>query len=71
VGIVVLTIFVAASLTSTSWASEGAGFFIGIAFPVLLLAATFPLAVGGVALFAETIQLIKERWILFLQRSPC
>jgi hypothetical protein len=51
VGIVALTSFVAAALISTSWVSEGVGFFIVIAFPVLLLGATFPLAVGGIALF--------------------
>jgi hypothetical protein len=50
-GIVALIIIVAAALTSASWASDGAGFFLVIAFPVLLLCATFPLAVGGIALF--------------------
>ena len=52
-GIVALTIFVAAALSSTSWAPEGAGFFIVTAFPVLLLGATFPVAVGGIARFRE------------------
>lgn len=50
-GVVALTIFVSAALTSTGWASAGAGFLIVMAFPILLLGATFPLAVGGMALF--------------------
>lgn len=49
-GLVALVIIVSAALTSTSWASHSVGFFVVTLFPVLLLGAAFPLAVGGMAL---------------------
>jgi len=51
IGLGALVMIISTALTSTSWASPGVGFFIVMAFPMLLLGAIFPLTLGASRLF--------------------